>query len=122
MKVACILFCLVIVAPCVLGLTLQVEPKSKECFSELYPRHRNLNFNWQVIRGGLLDINVQIRYDGPEQRPFDQPEMLFEKLYFEKDHAPGSVSFYFFFFFFFFCSLIILVCIYFDQSFSLILF
>merc|ERR1711862_220334 len=84
MKVACILFCLVIVAPCVLGLTLQVEPKSKECFSELYPRHRNLNFNWQVIRGGLLDINVQIRYDGPEQRPFDQPEMLFEKLYFER--------------------------------------
>lgn len=73
-------------------LSLQVEPKVTECFSETFARHRQVKLNWQVVRGGLLDINVLVRYDGTENENSPTPDILFEKLYFEKDHAPGNVS------------------------------
>lgn len=85
---ACVLAALL---PLVLSYGLQVEPKTNECFSSFFPKHRQVKLNWQVTRGGLLDINIQVRFDGAVDNPFTTPQMLYEKLYFEKDHAPGQV-------------------------------
>ena len=88
---AIVVLCCLALLPVAESLSFQVEPKAMECFTESFSRHRQVKLNWQVTRGGLLDINVRVRYDGPEQEPKYEPEVLFEKLYFEKDHAPGNV-------------------------------
>ncbi|KAM9973646.1 hypothetical protein ACTFIW_010760 [Dictyostelium discoideum] len=42
------------------ALTLQVEPKSQECFYNFIESGKTSLLLYQVIRGGLLDINVKI--------------------------------------------------------------
>mmetsp|Transcript_114388 Transcript_114388/g.171050 ORF Transcript_114388/g.171050 Transcript_114388/m.171050 type:complete len:219 (+) Transcript_114388:17-673(+) len=88
-----LLLCILAFVPLVFSLSLQVEPKSKECFSVPFAKHRQIKLNWQVTRGGLLDLNVIVRYDGPVDSPLREPQTLYEKLYFEKDHAPGLYDF-----------------------------
>lgn len=43
------------------SLTLQVEPKTTECFYEYFEAGQNVSLNYGVTRGGLLDILVQVR-------------------------------------------------------------
>lgn len=90
-----LLVCIISLVPLVYSFGIQVEPKSSECFSASFPKHRQIKLNWQVTRGGLLDVNVQVRFDGDPTAPLATPQMLYEKLYFEKDHAPGQVCFSF---------------------------
>ncbi|GAM21403.1 hypothetical protein SAMD00019534_045780 [Acytostelium subglobosum LB1] len=42
------------------ALTLQVEPKMTECFSEYVDSGKISFINYQVIRGGLLDVDVKV--------------------------------------------------------------
>lgn len=42
------------------ALTLQVEPKTTECFHQKVERNDLLTFEFIVTRGGLLDINLRI--------------------------------------------------------------
>lgn len=91
--------CLVFLA-LVHSFTLQVEPKTKECFSEDYQAHRQIKLNWQVIRGGLLDISITVKYEGNGSN--GAATTLYEKLYFEAEDAPGLVSILFNFFLLFF--------------------
>jgi hypothetical protein len=42
------------------ALTIQVEPKAEECFyADLLPG-KNFKFEFEVIRGGLLDVNLRV--------------------------------------------------------------
>jgi hypothetical protein len=80
---------IVLVAAVVLGLaaignamTLQVEPKVSECFYQHFDEGKGVKFFWQVVRGGLLDILVQVRYEG-DRSPGEAARMVHEKLHFE---------------------------------------
>ena len=42
------------------GLTVQVEPRSEECYIFECTKGDYVNVNVQVVRGGLLDINVKV--------------------------------------------------------------
>lgn len=42
------------------ALTVQVEPRSEECYIFECTKGDYVNVNVQVIRGGLLDINVKV--------------------------------------------------------------
>ncbi len=41
-------------------LTFQVEPKSSECFFEVLSSGSPFDMNFEVLRGGLLDIKFQL--------------------------------------------------------------
>ena len=43
------------------ALTVQVEPRSEECYIFECTKGDYVNVNVQVIRGGLLDINVKVK-------------------------------------------------------------
>lgn len=49
------------------SLTFQVEPKSQECFMQPAQRGDRIEFDFEVTRGGLLDIKVRV------MDPHDQP-------------------------------------------------
>lgn len=42
------------------GLTVQVEPRTEECYIFECTKGDYVNVNVQVVRGGLLDINVKV--------------------------------------------------------------
>jgi hypothetical protein len=42
------------------GLSLQLEPKTSECFFEQVPANTELTLYYQVVRGGLLDIKLTV--------------------------------------------------------------
>ncbi|GAM17892.1 hypothetical protein SAMD00019534_010670 [Acytostelium subglobosum LB1] len=57
------------------ALTMQIEPKNQECYYENVEAGRTSLINYQVIRGGLLDIDVKI---------FDpQGNTLYSRLHFD---------------------------------------
>ncbi|KAF2076749.1 hypothetical protein CYY_001938 [Polysphondylium violaceum] len=57
------------------ALTLQIEPKSQECFFNFIEREKTTLILYQVTRGGLLDIDVRI---------FDpRGNTIFSKLHFD---------------------------------------
>lgn len=57
--IACILVaCLVVSAA---ALTMKVEPKTEECFSENLVAGDDVEVRWGVQDGGLLDIDVRVR-------------------------------------------------------------
>lgn len=41
-------------------MTIKVEPKSEECFYEDMKNGEELFVKWNVIDGGLLDIDVRV--------------------------------------------------------------
>jgi len=59
------------------GLTVQVEPRTTECFFENFRIDTQVTIVYQVIRGGLLDVKFQIFSPDNQQ--------LFETLYFEEE-------------------------------------
>ena len=57
--IACVLVaCLVVSAA---ALTMKVEPKNEECFSENLAVGDDVEIRWGVLDGGLLDIDVRVR-------------------------------------------------------------
>lgn len=57
--IACVLVaCLVVSAA---ALTMKVEPKTEECFSENLAAGDDVEARWGVLDGGLLDIDVRVR-------------------------------------------------------------
>ncbi|XXQ33693.1 GOLD domain-containing protein [Plasmodiophora brassicae] len=52
------------------ALTLQVEPKAEECFYEEFEQGAKLEMDYEVIRGGLLDIRLVI--SGPSTPLYDK--------------------------------------------------
>jgi len=60
-QISCLL-ALLVVLPCSLALTLQVEPKTEECFSQFVEQGKDITVLYSVTRGGLLDIDVRM-YD-----------------------------------------------------------
>ena len=42
------------------ALTLQVEPKTEECFSQFVEQGKDVTVLYSVTRGGLLDIEVRV--------------------------------------------------------------
>lgn len=54
-----LLLCLLCIQQ-VQSLTLQVEPKTTECFFEIFEAGSDVSFSYRVVRGGLLDILVQV--------------------------------------------------------------
>lgn len=73
---------------CCSAYMIQVEPKSQECFSVLLEKAQEAKFHYQVVRGGLLDINVKVLYEGEESGPKFR-DVLFEQTYFENEGDPG---------------------------------
>ena len=55
--VVCLLGSLPILA---LGLVIQVEPKTSECFYQKITASSKVAFEYRVTRGGLLDINIKV--------------------------------------------------------------
>ena len=51
--------------------TLQIEPKEQECFYEQLEKGKSFSMNFEVLRGGLLDIKLTIT-DPVEQVLFDK--------------------------------------------------
>lgn len=45
-----------------MGLTMKVEPKMEECFSENLNVGDDVEVRWGVQDGGLLDIDVRVRF------------------------------------------------------------
>lgn len=41
-------------------VTVKVEPKGEECFYEETKKNDDLTVKWNVIDGGLLDIDVRV--------------------------------------------------------------
>ena len=39
---------------------MQIEPKSRECFTSEFAKGDEIKFAYQVIRGGLLDIQFSV--------------------------------------------------------------
>eukprot|EP00011_Vannellida_sp_DIVA3-517-6-12_P008664 CAMPEP_0114612638 /NCGR_PEP_ID=MMETSP0168-20121206/4723_1 /TAXON_ID=95228 ORGANISM="Vannella sp., Strain DIVA3 517/6/12" /NCGR_SAMPLE_ID=MMETSP0168 /ASSEMBLY_ACC=CAM_ASM_000044 /LENGTH=219 /DNA_ID=CAMNT_0001823625 /DNA_START=27 /DNA_END=686 /DNA_ORIENTATION=- len=70
------------------ALTLQVEPKTSECFSEELEKGKEVKINYQVLRGGLLDIKFQVLYEG-EATGARFKDVLYEQMYFENEGEPG---------------------------------
>jgi len=58
----CCLLLLLIILPHAYTLTLQVEPKTEECFQQEIELNTEVELVYSVTRGGLLDIDVRI-YD-----------------------------------------------------------
>jgi len=54
--------------------TLKVEPQTEECFYEDLKEGSNVNFEYHVFEGGLLDIDVKV---------FKGTALIFQKLHFE---------------------------------------
>ena len=46
------------------GLTLQIEPKTSDCFSQDIGANQHVRLDYQVLRGGLLDIQLQVSQHG----------------------------------------------------------
>ena len=67
------------------SITIQVEPKTTDCFYEDFLSYRDVTFRWEVVRGGKLDINVKIEYHGTNGA---ESNVLFEKLFIQggSDH------------------------------------
>ena len=42
------------------ALTLQVEPKTEECFNQFIDQGKDVSVMYSVTRGGLLDIDVRV--------------------------------------------------------------
>ncbi|EFA77616.1 emp24/gp25L/p24 family protein [Heterostelium album PN500] len=68
-----VVLCLAVVN--VNALTMQIEPKTQECFYEYVENGKTSIILYQVIRGGLLDIDVRI-YD-------PQGNTIFSRLHFD---------------------------------------
>jgi hypothetical protein len=51
------LFCLL---SCIHALTMQVEPKTEECFYQFVDKEKDITILYSVTRGGLLDIDVRV--------------------------------------------------------------
>ncbi|EAL60582.1 hypothetical protein DDB_G0293540 [Dictyostelium discoideum AX4] len=66
------------------ALTLQVEPKSQECFYNFIESGKTSLLLYQVIRGGLLDINVKLTDP--------KGNTIFERLHFDTQ-MKGKQSF-----------------------------
>jgi len=61
-------------------ISLKVEPKAEECFYEDMDRGVDVVFEWSVIDGGLLDIEIRVKKDDT---------IMWSKLYFE-GRDPGE--------------------------------
>jgi len=84
MKHVLIGLCIILaILSCVQCLTLQVEPKTTECFYHDFPDGKNIKVFWSVVRGGLLDVQVQIFYEGTAAAP--QRKVLYDKMHFETE-------------------------------------
>jgi len=74
--------------------TLQVEPRSQECFYVEPQVGENVQVIFQVIRGGLLDINLRIT--GPPKSGSTEGNVIYDQLVFfneAKDEFDGMNMF-----------------------------
>eukprot|EP01094_Clydonella_sp_ATCC50884_P023905 TRINITY_DN5859_c0_g1_i3.p1 TRINITY_DN5859_c0_g1~~TRINITY_DN5859_c0_g1_i3.p1 ORF type:complete len:220 (+),score=83.42 TRINITY_DN5859_c0_g1_i3:100-759(+) len=69
--------------PSARAVTLQVEPKTTECFYHHFEADKGAKFFWQVVRGGLLDVLVQVKYEGVHSSAATLGRVIFEKMHFE---------------------------------------
>lgn len=74
---------LVVLAARTSAVTLQVEPKTTECFYHHFEANKGAKFFWQVVRGGLLDVLVQVKYEGVHSSSTNLGRVIFEKMHFE---------------------------------------
>lgn len=44
------------------GYIIEIAPKAQECFSEDMARGDKMSASYEVINGGMLDINVKVRF------------------------------------------------------------
>lgn len=77
------------------GITMRIEPRSEECFTETLDLGEAIEVRWSVQNGGLLDIETLVK-------TFDK--ISFNKMYYEGKQegyhkivptAPGPYSFCF---------------------------
>jgi len=61
MVAAVVIGCLLMLLPYATALTVKVEPKSEECFHEEVEENTSIEIIYDVIDGGLLDIEVKVR-------------------------------------------------------------
>eukprot|EP01111_Echinosteliopsis_oligospora_P011390 TRINITY_DN3753_c0_g3_i1.p1 TRINITY_DN3753_c0_g3~~TRINITY_DN3753_c0_g3_i1.p1 ORF type:complete len:211 (-),score=56.67 TRINITY_DN3753_c0_g3_i1:137-769(-) len=60
--ITCMMMIMMVVIPSTTALTLQVEPKTEECYFQQMEAGQSAAISYSVTRGGLLDIDVRI-YD-----------------------------------------------------------
>jgi len=65
-------------------MMIKVEPKSEECFYDDFPANTQVEAEWAVLDGGLLDIDIRV---------FQGETKIYSKLYFEGKAEPGKYSF-----------------------------
>lgn len=92
-RLSCALALSVVVATTATELTINIGPGAKECFYEVIPKDEHCSLEYQVIYGGHLDIDAEVKHaDGrsiySEQR-VDAGSHTFS------GQGPGSVAYEF---------------------------
>jgi len=72
-------------------LTLQVEPNTKECFYEDLPQSTSVSMEFEVTRGGLLDVKLTIL--DPNNNVVFEKLAYFNKQDDEANEEEGKVTF-----------------------------
>jgi len=65
----------------VFSLSIQVEPKSSDCFYEDFMAGREVTVSWDILRGGKLDIGVKIEFISDSAQLGES--ILFDKMIFQ---------------------------------------
>eukprot|EP01095_Lingulamoeba_sp_RSL-Kostka_P005597 TRINITY_DN16_c0_g1_i1.p1 TRINITY_DN16_c0_g1~~TRINITY_DN16_c0_g1_i1.p1 ORF type:complete len:221 (+),score=67.93 TRINITY_DN16_c0_g1_i1:55-717(+) len=88
-----LIFSVINLSFCNRALTLQVEPKSQECFYKDFDIGKDVKVSYSVVRGGLLDINFRVKYEGdPSNNNAAKGQIVYETLHFE-NKAEGFYQF-----------------------------
>jgi len=51
------------------GFQLKVEPKTEDCFYRDFNQGAKIEFEWRVLDGGLLDVDVRVRFAAFSRAP-----------------------------------------------------
>eukprot|EP00455_Lapot_gusevi_P006734 TRINITY_DN1288_c0_g1_i1.p1 TRINITY_DN1288_c0_g1~~TRINITY_DN1288_c0_g1_i1.p1 ORF type:complete len:204 (+),score=75.82 TRINITY_DN1288_c0_g1_i1:150-761(+) len=72
-------------------MTLQIEPRTEECFFEELSAGQTFELDFEVIRGGLLDIEFKLK--SPDQQIVFQRLAFFNHKDDKQNEAEGHVSY-----------------------------
>ena len=72
-------------------LTMEIEPKSSECFYQELNAGSTFNMQFQVIRGGLLDVHLKIT--GPNNVPIVDKRTFFNNQDDKINEKEGKIQF-----------------------------
>eukprot|EP01104_Vermistella_antarctica_P020318 TRINITY_DN8658_c0_g1_i1.p1 TRINITY_DN8658_c0_g1~~TRINITY_DN8658_c0_g1_i1.p1 ORF type:complete len:229 (-),score=64.26 TRINITY_DN8658_c0_g1_i1:66-752(-) len=96
MRGVAIILCVVVAALCLHAelasaateVTVQIEPRTTECYYEDLEEGEEMAIYYQVLRGGLLDIKFQVYFEPKDGRP---PSVITDILHFE-DEGDGYID------------------------------